>query len=583
MKTINTILIFSLLIIQSISYNAQTTPVAATSPATNAAGNQNSFLISPRVGYDIIPMYDNNTPFIEYKGGIMAGVSFDYYWKWFGIGLDYDFIRNKTESTFPTTNLYGSGGLITNTTLIEEKINRNFTGIGPDFRYNFTPKFSAELNTRAGVGFIKGGRTLLYDNSTPQVLNFHAGYDAKFVFSTKLQLKLNYSITDNFGVNIGAYYINHYKAPELQEGGYSSVYNSYTVFQEEIMLDQRNPITREDPCNCNISSIGVFAGVTYKIPTKPRVKKEEKCDACETYSLAITARDKFTKEVLPNTDIAVKNLKGEVIETGTTNNYGVVVFNGIRPDNYTIDGVLHDVNLDPSFTTKDEFKKKETLQKEVIYSDDSFILEGNAVVCNTTEGIPGVKVKLINAAEGVQKSSVTNDKGVYILHAKKNKVYTLSGKKNNYFSQVETIDTKNFDRNTTLFIKLEICMEKVDCGKALKLQNIEYDLDKYFIRPDAKLELNRLVEFMIDNPSLSVELSSHTDSRGSDSYNMTLSQNRADAAVDYLVSQGIARTRLTGVGYGETKLLNECSNGVSCSKEKHQINRRTEMKVICPE
>ena len=82
---------------------------------------------------------------------------------------------------------------------------------------------------------------------------------------------------------------------------------------------------------------------------------------------------------------------------------------------------------------------------------------------------------------------------------KKNKIYTLSGKKDNYFSQVEIIDTKDFDRNTTLFIKLEICMEKADCGKALALKNIHYDLDKFFIREDAKPELDRLVEFMKDN------------------------------------------------------------------------------------
>jgi len=76
-------------------------------------------------------------------------------------------------------------------------------------------------------------------------------------------------------------------------------------------------------------------------------------------------------------------------------------------------------------------------------------------------------------------------------------------------------------------------------------------------------------------------VSSHTDSRGSDGYNQTLSQNRANAAVDYVVSQGIARSRIYGTGYGETRLLNTCADGVSCSEAQHQMNRRTEMKVIC--
>ncbi len=83
-------------------------------------------------------------------------------------------------------------------------------------------------------------------------------------------------------------------------------------------------------------------------------------------------------------------------------------------------------------------------------------------------------------------------------------------------------------------------MEKTDCGKAIILKNIYYDLDKYFIREDAKPELDKLAQFMKDNP-VKVELSSHTDSRASDTYNMTLSQKRADAAVDYLVMQGIKK------------------------------------------
>jgi len=81
-------------------------------------------------------------------------------------------------------------------------------------------------------------------------------------------------------------------------------------------------------------------------------------------------------------------------------------------------------------------------------------------------------------------------------------------------------------------------MEKTDCGKAITLKNIHYDLDKYFIREDAKPELNKLAQFMKDNPEVKVELASHTDSRASDSYNMTLSQNRANAAVEYFGCTG---------------------------------------------
>ena len=125
-------------------------------------------------------------------------------------------------------------------------------------------------------------------------------------------------------------------------------------------------------------------------------------------------------------------------------------------------------------------------------------------------------------------------------------------------------------------------MEETICGKPINLKNIHYDLDKYFIRDDAKAELNKLVQFMKDNPKVNVELSSHTDSRASDDYNKTLSQNRANSAVEFLISKGINESRLKAIGYGETKLLNQCSNGIDCTESQHQINRRTEMKVICP-
>jgi outer membrane protein OmpA-like peptidoglycan-associated protein len=87
---------------------------------------------------------------------------------------------------------------------------------------------------------------------------------------------------------------------------------------------------------------------------------------------------------------------------------------------------------------------------------------------------------------------------------------------------------------------------------------------------------------MKDNPSVKVEVGSHTDCRNTDAYNQTLSENRAKASVDYVVSRGIARDRISGKGYGESILLNRCADGVSCSEVEHSINRRTEMKVICP-
>ena len=84
---------------------------------------------------------------------------------------------------------------------------------------------------------------------------------------------------------------------------------------------------------------------------------------------------------------------------------------------------------------------------------------------------------------------------------------------------------------------------------------------------------------MEDNPNIVIELSSHTDSRASGRYNLILSDKRAHAAVEYIISKGIERERISAKGYGETKLINECKNNIECTEDKHQENRRTEFKV----
>ena len=111
--------------------------------------------------------------------------------------------------------------------------------------------------------------------------------------------------------------------------------------------------------------------------------------------------------------------------------------------------------------------------------------------------------------------------------------------------------------------------------KIIVLENIYYDLDKWDIRDDAALELDKLVTMLVDNPEIKIELSSHTDDRAPDQYNMQLSERRAKSAVNYLVSQGIDPNRLITLYYGETKPIADNS-----TTEGRAKNRRVEMKVV---
>jgi len=117
----------------------------------------------------------------------------------------------------------------------------------------------------------------------------------------------------------------------------------------------------------------------------------------------------------------------------------------------------------------------------------------------------------------------------------------------------------------------------------VKTEPIYFDNDKFDIRKDAVLELKKVVHILNKYPELIIELRSHTDARSDDEYNMKLSNRRAKSSVQWIVRNGIDPKRIKGIGFGETKLVNECANGVKCTEEQHQLNRRTEFVIVNPE
>ena len=138
--------------------------------------------------------------------------------------------------------------------------------------------------------------------------------------------------------------------------------------------------------------------------------------------------------------------------------------------------------------------------------------------------------------------------------------------------------TRGFEMGTLL---ANVELKRAELNKAIEIENIYYDYNKWNIRSDAAEELEKLISVLKDNPAFIVELGSHTDSRGSDDYNLSLSSKRAKAAVEYIVEKGeIDQNRITYKGYGETQLVNRCANGVKCSDRQHQRNRRTELKIV---
>ncbi|MCW3125961.1 MAG: hypothetical protein JWO03_1619 [Bacteroidetes bacterium] len=196
--------------------------------------------------------------------------------------------------------------------------------------------------------------------------------------------------------------------------------------------------------------------------------------------------------------------------------------------------------------------------------------------------LPGVRVELKDPRTDSVIGSVLSDKGGnYTFKLESETDYKVTGSKYDYFNKNEMVTTKGkrSQDSMNIIIRQDIELEKIFKQKMIVIPNIYYDYDKASLRPESKVILDSVLSFFKDNKDLVIEIGSHTDSRGSDAYNLKLSQARAQSVVDYLVEKGIARERLIATGYGETKLVNKCANGVECTEEEHVRNRRTTFRI----
>lgn len=205
-------------------------------------------------------------------------------------------------------------------------------------------------------------------------------------------------------------------------------------------------------------------------------------------------------------------------------------------------------------------------------------VNGIARNADTQEPLNEVTIEIINEAGKIIQTVVTGADGAYSYEIDCNTAYTIRGSKQDYKDDVQKMiatSANDFEHNVDLNL-IPLCFEN-----EIVINPIFFDFDKWDIRTDAKVELENIVSVLRDNPTMVIKIESHTDSRGTDRYNMKLSDRRAKSTRDYILSRNIAPERIeSAIGYGESQLLNECSNGVKCSKAKHQLNRRSKFLIV---
>ncbi|WP_460611088.1 OmpA family protein [Hymenobacter terrigena] len=225
------------------------------------------------------------------------------------------------------------------------------------------------------------------------------------------------------------------------------------------------------------------------------------------------------------------------------------------------------------------FKKKPL--KLVTFYADGTVLEHDDKA-KTTLPVAGATVT-VTGANGQRQTATSGPDGKFSLKLDSVTSYNLLAERAGDFSSRATLSTVGRkpsqdqlpNLNNDIQLPVTLTLNKIILAKAIEVKDILYDYNKYNIRPDAAIRLDTLVQTLVDNPKISIELSSHTDQRGKDAYNLKLSQQRAQAAVDYIVSKGISKSRITAKGYGETRPIVLKPK----TEEEYQRNRRTEFKV----
>lgn len=551
--------------------------------------------------------------FLKSKWGGYGGTNLDFYFhKNIGFGLDLDYFNNKFKYLPPsvlTNFIESTAGDNVQTKLVENNHHSQqliFFGIGPSAKLYTSDKLDVDMNVRVGLSHLKMGALFvgidtLGRKSVGNISSVRKSildYDYNKPINAaglKVGLYVNYWFHKNVGVTAGIDYVHsfvkssavtedadyrlNYLRPEDFVRGGNLV--PFEYFDGGLALD-KYPVSK-----MNINHLALSAGLVFRVEKTKEVKKEPKQAKVASKDIIVTVKDKFTGMPVDEVSVNLTDENGKILQTLKTSKNGKVTFVNREPGVYGINGDRWGIRTSTESVQKTEFEKKGNIYKELLYEDPGFILEGTAIECGNKDRLmAGVEVELTNKETGKIEKATTDVQGKFSFHLKSNADYSVLGSKDGYYSNMEDISTKGLDRNKTLYVRLKLCVEQLEVGKTFVLRNIYYDFDKCNIRNDASKELDHLVDIMKQYKNMTIELSSHTDQRGTAEYNQKLSQCRAESAVEYLVKHGIDKSRMTAIGYGESKLLQDCSGVTGCPSDSkgdcdcHQNNRRTEVKII---
>lgn len=305
--------------------------------------------------------------------------------------------------------------------------------------------------------------------------------------------------------------------------------------------------------------------IAYK---EPRVELEE--------TIALKGILRSGDEPLKNALVLLKN-GDEVVGQTTTNYKGEYVFDAEYDKNYTVEFQKQGYSSNSLQISTADDNLEDFLIAEEITIDPKDPIPFSGLVAIDDMPLKDVWITVYDGTK-VIKHIKTNEDGSFNLNLLDKGDYEITATAEGFFQKEQRIKLEDFEEGVPLNLNFE--MKQLVKGEAIELPDVYYDFNKTEIMYESLPTMFKLLEFLKINEDVRIELSAHTDARGSAAYNEKLSQGRAESVYYYLVIEGIEPYRLKAVGYGETKLRNRCADGIECTEEEHQYNRRTEVTIL---
>ena len=456
----------------------------------------------------------------------------------------------------------------------ESFTNLYFTTIKPDGEMGKVERFDKSINSKFHEStpvFTQDGKTMYFTRN-----NYLEGKKQKS--SKKIVLLKLYKATLEAG-----------KWENVIELPFNS--NEYSVAHPALSLDEKTLYFASDMPGTlgqsDLFSVSIHPDGSYGTPKN--LGKTINTEGRETFPFIATDNELYFasdgRPGLGGLDIFVSKI-GDLNLLGEVQNVGAPI-NGSQDD---FAFLINSKNRNGFFTSNreggngyDDIYRFTELRKLTCEQ----MLSGIITDQETGIQLSDAKVSLFDDEFKFIKESSSDEKGRYNFEAVCGKTYYVRAEKLAYETKEAKVSIRNRTGKTELSLELEKRIKEVgvgtDLAKTLNIPIIYFDLDKSVIRKDAAFELEKILSVMQSNPKMKIDIRSHTDSRQTNKYNEKLSDRRAKATVEWLIKNGITSDRLTGKGYGESQLVNKCADGVKCTEEEHQVNRRSEFIIVTME